>query len=136
MSSILDKENFMDANCKRYGKEFGSSMAAYTVMVPVSIWLLKGHEHSPLRYVFAVLPVIPSAFAMWAAIRFFRGLDELQRRIQFEGIAFSFLGTCLLTLTWGFLQNAGLPPADVIWVAPLLIMLWGLGLGIASRRYQ
>jgi hypothetical protein len=29
-----------------------------------------------------------------------------------------------------------LPHADVIWVTPLLIMLWGLGLGIASRRYQ
>jgi hypothetical protein len=136
MSSILDSENFMDANAKRYVMEFGSSMAAYAVMVPVSIWLLKGYEHSPLRFLFAVLPVIPSAFALWAAIRFFRGLDELQRRIQFEGVAFSFLATCLLTLTWGFLQNAGLPQADVIWVAPLLVMLWGLGLGIASRRYQ
>ena len=83
-----------------------------------------------------MLPVIPSAFAMWAAIRFFRGLDELQRRIQFEGVSFAFLGTCLISLTWGFLQNAGLPHADVIWVTPLLIILWGLGLGIASRRYQ
>jgi hypothetical protein len=69
-------------------------------------------------------------------IRLFRGLDELQRRIQFEGMAFSFLGTCVITLTWGFLQNAGLPQADVIWVTPLLIALWGIGLGIASRRYQ
>ena len=126
----------MDANAKRYLKEFGTSMVAYSAMVPVSIWLLKGHEHSPLRYFFAVLPVIPSAFAMWAAIRFFRGLDELQRRIQFEGMAFSFLGTCLISLTWGFLQNAGLPHADVIWVTPMLILLCGLGLGIASRRYQ
>jgi hypothetical protein len=126
----------MDANAKRYLREFGASMAAYTIMVPISIWLLKGHEHSSLRFVFAVLPVIPSAFAMWAAIRFFRGLDELQRRIQFEGMAFSFLGTCLISLTWGFLQNAGLPRADVIWVTPLLIMLWGLGLAISSRRYQ
>ena len=125
----------MNANAKSYMKEFGSSMAVYAAMVPVSIWLLKGHEHSPLRYFFAALPIIPSAFAMWAAIRFFRRLDELQRRIQFEGIAFSFLATCLLTLTWGFLQTAGWPQADVIWVAPLLIMLWGLGLGIASRRY-
>ena len=126
----------MDANAKRYLREFGSSMVAYTLVVPVSVWLLKGHEHSPVRFVFAVLPVIPSAFAMWAAIRFFRGLDELQRRIQFEGMAFSFLGTCLISLTWGFLQNAGLPRADVIWVPPLLIMLWGLGLAISSRRYQ
>ena len=126
----------MDANTKRYLKEFLSSMAAYTVMVPVSIWLLKGHEHSSLRFLFAVLPAIPAAFAMWAAIRSFRGMDELQRRIQFEGMAFAFLGTCLLCLTWGFLQNAGFPHADVIWVTPLLIMLWGLGLRIASRRYQ
>jgi len=133
---MLYSEGTVDANAKRYLKEFGGSMAAYAIMVPVSIWLLKGHEHSPLRFLFAVLPVIPSAFAMWAAIRFFRGLDELQRRIQFEGLAFSFLGTCLISLTWGFLQNAGLPHADVIWVTPLLIMLWGLGLAIASRRYQ
>jgi hypothetical protein len=126
----------MNANAKRYMKEFGSSMLAYSVMVPVSIWLLKGNEHSLLRYLFAALPVVPSAFAMWAAIRFFRGLDELQSRIQFEGLAFSFLGTCLLTLTWGFLQNAGLPQADVIWVAPLLIALWGIGNAIATRRYR
>src|SRR5258708_16810290 len=111
MSSILDSENLMDANTKRYLKEFGSSMAAYTVMVPVSVWLLKGHEHSLARYVFATLPVIPSAFAMWAAIRFFRSLDELQRRIHFEGMPFTFLATCVIPLTCGFLQNSRRPPA-------------------------
>ncbi len=126
----------MDTNGKRYLKEFLPAMAVYSAMVPVSIWLLKSHEHSPLRYVFAVLPVIPSMFAMWAAIRFFRGLDELQRRIQFEGLAFSFLATCVISLTWGFLQNAGLPHADVIWVTPLLIFLWGVGHCVAARRYQ
>jgi hypothetical protein len=126
----------MDANHKRYLKEFGTSMAAYSVIVPVSVWLLKHHEHSPLRFLLAVLPLVPSAFAMWAAIRYFRGLDELQRRIQFEGLAFSFLATCLIALSWGLLQNAGLPHADVIWVAPLLIALWGVGTCIALRRYQ
>jgi hypothetical protein len=126
----------MAANCKRYYKEFGSSMAAYVVMVPVSIWLLKAHEHSPQRYLYAVLPVIPLAFAMWAFIRFFRTLDELQRRIQFEGMSFSVVGACLISITWGFLQNAGLPRADVIWVAPLLIALWGLGVAFASWRYK
>jgi hypothetical protein len=126
----------MDANHKRYLKEFGTSMAAYVVVVFVSVSLLKHHVHSPSRYLLAVLPVVPVGFAMWAAIRYFRGLDELQRRIQFEGLAFSFLATCLIALTWGFLQNAGLPHADVIWVAPLLIGLWGVGTCIAKRRYQ
>jgi hypothetical protein len=126
----------MDANAKRYLKEFGASMAAYSIMVPVSIRLLKGHEHTPLGCAIAFLPIIPSVLAMWAFMRMFRGLDELQRRIQLEAVAFSFLATCLITLTWAFQQNAGLPRFDVSWVAPLLIMLWGVGLGIAKRRYE
>jgi hypothetical protein len=126
----------MDTNHKRYLKEFGTSMAAYVVVVFASVWLLKHHVHSPLRFFVAVLPVVPAAFAMRAAIRYFRGLDELQRRIQIEGLAFSFNATCLIALSWGFLQNAGLPHADVIWVAPLLVFLWGIGTCISKRRYQ
>ena len=126
----------MDANHKRYLKEFIPAMAAYVIVTFASVWLLKRNEHSPLRFLLAVVPVVPAAFAMWAAIRYFRGLDELQRRIQFEGLAFSFLATCLIALSWGFLQNAGLPHADVIWVAPLLIGLWGVGTCVAKRRYE
>jgi len=126
----------MDANNKRYLREFLPAMLAYSVMVIVSVWLLKHQVYPSFRFVFAVLPVIPALFAMWAAIRYFRGLDELQRRIQFEGLAFSFLATCLIALTWGLLQNAGLPHADVVWVAPVLIFLWGIGACVAKRRYQ
>jgi hypothetical protein len=133
---MLDLENLMDANGKRYLKEFLSSMAGYTVMVPLSIWMLRGHEHTTLGYLIAFLPIVPSCFALWAFMRFFRGLDELQRRIQLEAVAFSFLATCLITLTWAFQQNAGLPRFDVSWVAPLLIALWGIGVGIAKRRYE
>jgi hypothetical protein len=126
----------MDANNKRYLKEFLGSMAGYSVMVPLSMWMLRGHERTALGYGIAFLPIIPSAFAVWAFMRYFRGLDELQRRIQLEAVAFSFLATCLITLTWAFQQNAGLPRFDVSWVAPLLIMLWSLGLAIAKRRYE
>jgi hypothetical protein len=111
-------------------------MAAYTAIVPISIWMLRGHEHTPLGYSIAFLPIIPSIFAMFGFMRMFRGLDELQRRIQLEAVAFSFLATCLITLTWAFQQNAGLPRFDVSFVAPLLVLLWGLGLFVAKRRYQ
>lgn len=133
---MLDVEILMELNAKRYLKEFLAAMAGYTLMVPLSIRLLRGHEHTPVGYALAFLPIIPSALAMWAFMRYFRGLDELQRRIQLEAVAFSFLGTCLITLTWAFQQNAGLPRFDVSWVAPLLMFLWGIGVGIAKRRYQ
>jgi len=126
----------MDVNSKRYLKESIGSMAAYTVIVSITMWLLRGHEHTALGYAIAFLPVIPAAWAMWAFMRMFRGLDELQRRIQLEAVAFSFLATCLITLTWAFQENAGLPRFDVSFVAPLLVLLWGLGLAIAKRRYQ
>ncbi len=126
----------MSADRKRYYIEFGSSMAAYSMLVPVSIWFLRGHEHTPLGYCIAFLPIIPSFFALLAFLRFFRGLDELQRRIQLEAVVFSFLGTCFITLTWAFQQNAGLPRFDVSWVAPLLIALWGIGVRIAKRSYE
>ena len=126
----------MDSNGKRYLKEFLTSMAGYSIAVPLSVGLLRGHEHTPLGYAIAFLPIIPSAFALWAFLRYFRGLDELQRRIQLEAVAFSFLATCFVTLTWAFQQNAGLPRFDVSWVAPLLILLWSVGVGIAKRRYQ
>jgi hypothetical protein len=126
----------VNANLKSFYKGFGSSMAVYTVTVPVSIWLLRRCEAAPLRYIVAGLPVIPLIFAMRATIRGIRGMDEMWRRIHFEGVVFSFLATCLLTAGWGFLQNAGLPRADVMWVAPLLIVLWGIGAGLASRRYR
>jgi|HubBroStandDraft_5_1064220.scaffolds.fasta_scaffold70031_3 hypothetical protein len=133
---MLDLEGSMDGKGKRYLREFGGSMALYSVMVPISMRLLRGHEHTPLGYCIAFLPIIPSALALWAFMRMFRGLDELQRKIQFEAVGFSFLATCLITLTWAFQQNAGLPRFDVSWVAPLLILLWSLGLGIAKRRYE
>jgi len=133
---MLDLEGSMDGKGKRYLREFGGSMALYSVMVPISMRLLRGHEHTPLGYCIAFLPIIPSALALWAFMRMFRSLDELQRKIQFEAVGFSFLATCLITLTWAFQQNAGLPRFDVSWVAPLLILLWSLGLGIAKRRYE
>ena len=126
----------MDATGKRYLRISGGSMAAYTAIVPISIWMLRGHEHTPLGYSIAFLPVIPSIFARFGFMRMFRGLDQLQRRIQLEAVAFSFLATCLITLTWAFQQNAGLPRFDVSFVAPLLALLWGLGLCVAKRRYQ
>jgi hypothetical protein len=126
----------MDATGNRYLRISGGAMAACTAIVPVSIWMLRGHEPTPLGYSIAFLPVIPSIFARFGFMRMFRGLDQLQRRIQLEAVAFSFLATCLITLTWAFQQNAGLPRFDVSFVAPLLALLWGLGLCVAKRRYQ
>lgn len=126
----------MTFNLKRVYKEFGGWMIGYVVMVPVSILLLRRCAPGPWRYVVAGAPVVPLIFAMRATLRRIRGFDELYRRIHFEAVVFSFLATCLITSAWGFLQNAGLPRLDVSFVPMLLLVLWGVGAVIASRRYE
>ena len=69
-------------------------------------------------------------------MRFFHNMDELQRRIQLEGFAFSFAVTGVVTFSYGCLVNVGFPTISWVYVFPLMIALWGIGTGIATRRYR
>jgi hypothetical protein len=51
----------------------------------------------------------------------------LQRRVQFEAVAFAFAATALLTFTYGLLENVDFPRISLTWVLPLMIVLWTAG---------
>lgn len=126
----------MNKNARTYVASFGTAMAVYAVAVIVSILLLKSSPGAPWRYPAALLPMIPLAFALLAFIRFLNGLDELQRRIQLTAIGFTFGALVMVSLTVGFLENAGLPRPSWIWIAPAAIAIWGLSLAVATNRYR
>ena len=121
---------------RRYKREIGISMTIYVLLVFITVYLIKHGMAAPWTYVVATLPVFPALMVPVAINRFFRSMDELQRRIQLEGLAFAFTLTAILTLSYGFLQNAGLPDISWIWIWPLMGFLWAIGLGIARRRYR
>lgn len=121
---------------KAYMVEFGSAMLLYTVVVLVSGVLLRRFPDSPWRYPLALAPVIPAGFALLAFIRALGRMDELQRRIQFDAIVFASGTTAMLTFAYGFLEGVGLPHISVLFVLPLLVALWGIGLVFATRKYQ
>jgi ABC-type cobalamin transport system permease subunit len=109
----------------------------YAIALVISIYLLKHHNPpAPQKYLIAILPVVPALWMPAIVLRFFREIDELQRRIQLEGLAFSFTATAVLTLAYGFLENAGLPRLNWVWVWPIMGVCWSLGLAIAHRRYR
>ena len=92
---------------------------------------------SPARIALALLQGGASAALILAIARPMRQLDELQRRIQLEALAFAFAGTAILGTGYGFLINAGLPEIDWgSWIWPGMVCLWALGLVIANRRYR
>jgi len=118
-------------------KEFGTAMAAYVIVLIVSITLINISPNSAWwRIPLALAPVIPAIFAMIAYMHFVGRVDELQRRIQFEGLAFGFGGAGILTFSYGFLENVGFPHISWLFVFPLMIALWGIGVAIAARRYR
>jgi hypothetical protein len=119
-----------------YAKEFGAAMLGYAIILPLSIWLVQWLRDSPWRYPAALLPIAPSALAMVAFLRFLRRMDELQQRIQIEAIGIAFGATALLTFSYGFLENAGLPRLSWTWILPLMIVIWGVATAYSSHRYS
>lgn len=127
----------MDANSRRYLRQFIPAMIAYSIVLVAAITLLGRLSDASLwRIPVAVLPMIPIGFALRAYLIFLNGADELQRRIQLNGFAFAAGATGMVTLTYGFLENAGFPMISWVWIFPMIIAFWGIGSTIAERRYK
>ena len=120
---------------RAYTRELGLAMAAYVIVVLVSIKLVGGLDQ-PVKTLVALTPLVPASLALFAYLRFLSRMDELGRRIQLEALAFGFGAAGMLTFAYGFLENAGYPQLSYIWVFPLMIALWGIGGAIASYRYR
>ncbi|MGA7732743.1 MAG: hypothetical protein WCD37_15915 [Chloroflexia bacterium] len=128
----------MDKAGKTYMARFAWAMIAYGLVLTASVLILKSNldPDAPWRIPVALAPMIPAMFGMMAFVRYMGSMDELQRRIQLEAIAFGFGGTAALTFGYGFLEGVGFPPINWTFIFPLMIGLWGIGVAIAGRRYQ
>lgn len=126
----------MNSAARTYTIQFLGAMVAYVILLFVSIYLLENNPTAPWRGVVAALPAIPTLLGLLAFIRFLGRMDEMQRRIQFDAIAFAAGATAILTFTWGLLENAGFPHISLIWVLPLMAVLWGIATGASAARYR
>ena len=85
---------------------------------------------SPWRIAMAVVQALATATVIVRS-------DEMQQRIMLEGLALGFAGAAVLASTYGFLEHAGLPRLDWgLWMWPVMVVLWAIGLVIAKRRYR
>ena len=122
---------------KTYTRESLKAMIAYVVVLLVSVSLLKqGPSEAWWRIPLALTPIIPIVFALRAFLRFYHRIDELQKRIQLEAFALSFGVTCIVTFSYGLLENAGFPALNWTWVPTFMLVSWAIGSAIAAlRRY-
>ena len=102
-------------------------LAVATAAYVAELLLLKKNpDWSPaLRSLLALAPLLPGFLYVRTWLRFIRGLDELQRRIQLEAFLFAALGTLLVETVVNTLNANG---------ATVGFLSHGLGLGGASWR--
>ncbi|MCQ2048658.1 Uncharacterised protein [Stutzerimonas stutzeri] len=121
---------------QRFLVHFSLAMGAYVVAVVISVLLLINLHGGALRTLSALLPVLPMIAVAIVVIRQIRHLDELARMIHLEGLAVAFVGTALVTFSYGFLETAGFPRLSMFLVWSLMAPLWALGSFFAWRRYR
>ena len=121
---------------KEFSRDMAIGMVAYVLILFASIYYVKAHPGDPMRFAVALLPMLPLVFVARATVRRLTRLDELQRQIQYASLAVTVLATALITLTYGFLENVGMPHVNVLWVWPLMGAIWGISAFVAARYYQ
>ena len=96
--------------------------------------LRPGTLQSPTSWLVAVAPVVLGLVAVFLYLRMLRGMDELMRRVQLEGLALGFGVGVVFVAGYGLLEFAGAPGWGN---KPLAVMLfaWAAGSMLAVRRY-
>ena len=121
---------------RRYALQILASMLLYVVVLVLSLYALQQASLTGwVRVLVAVAPAIPTFGVFWAIVNFMQNIDELQRQIHLEAFAISAGLTALCGVTYGFLENAGLPPLDGWWVFVAVDIFWALSLPFVRRRY-
>ncbi len=124
---------------RRYFIEFGGAMLLYSVSVPLTVILEDRLEPQGAQALaIAMIPVIPTLLALWAFLRQFWRMDELQRRVVSEAMVIAALVVGLGSFALGWVlavMGAGVP-VPLLWVMPALIGVWGVAMIFVKRRYS
>jgi len=110
----------------------------------VSMMLAKRHPEwsVTIRATFALVPLLPGLLYIRSLMRFVRGMDELQRRIQLEAWLFATIGTILIGMAISTLNSSGVHLERVengLGMGQAFIIafvLWIVGTAVANRRYK
>jgi hypothetical protein len=88
-----------------------------------------------VRFLVALLPILPFAAFLYLVVKGQRGMDELELRIQVEALAIAFPLSVLFLMVFGLIGEAlDLILERHIWF--YLPVFYFVGLALARRRYQ
>lgn len=108
----------------------------YLGLLAVAVSQVPKMEPSIWRYLVALLPMIPGLFLAFGILRVTTKIDEMERRIILEAVAFSFIITVILLLSFGLLGLAGVPQPSSINTVFIMCVLLVVGKFLGNWRYR
>lgn len=121
----------------KYACELLAALAFYILLLIIANGLERAlRPGGGLKLAINLIPILGTPAVAWVILRQLWRMDELQRRIQLDGIAIAFVCTALITFGWGFAEAGGLPHLSAFAVWPIMGGCWALGSLLAARRYR
>ena len=121
---------------RRYQLEVIGSAAVYTVLLLISIHFVDRITPGAAKTAVALLPMIGVVGMSLAMVRFTMRADELQRQTMLISGAISAVATAVITMCFGFLENAGMAALPITFVWPMIVLIFGICVPIVRRRYR
>jgi hypothetical protein len=94
---------------RKYLLEFGGAMALYLIVLSCSLQVARHMTEGFGRTLLLLSPMVPIALALWAYMRQLGRMDEFVRLRNLQALSIAGGITAGFALTYGFLENAGLP---------------------------
>lgn len=113
-----------------------AASALFLVAIPLLGQFIADHAASPAVQWLVAAPGIALAAVAVFAMRNVRRMDELERKIHFDAMAFAFLCSVLLVTSCGYIAVAGLPTPPIYFLSPIMVSCWVVGLLLAVRHYR
>jgi peptidoglycan/LPS O-acetylase OafA/YrhL len=108
----------------------------YLGLLAIAVTWAPDMQPSVWRYFVALLPMIPGLFLAFGILRVSTKIDEMERRILHEAVAFSFIFTLILLLSFGLLGLVGVQQPSAIVIVAVMCMLLIVGKLWGNWRYR
>lgn len=112
---------------RRYTIELLVAMSLYLVVLFGALSASKAVAPGPLLTGLAIAPLAPLLLACFAFFRYFKHMDEMQKRLSADAAALTLVLGVLVAISLGFLRRFGVMDFedDMMMFGPFLIVIWG-----------
>ncbi|HUL34709.1 MAG TPA: hypothetical protein VL128_12550 [Candidatus Eisenbacteria bacterium] len=103
-----------------------------TTFLSASVFGAASYAPAPYYRLLLILALAVALVAVFFLVLFLRSRDERERQINYRALTFAFVGTLVLSLVVGLVQQLGFHSMSWLGIPALMLVLWSVGLILNS----